>query len=59
MDEEEILEMLKTQLSLAIKTNNYSCGPTLSTNVHVIQLILDDEVISEIMLPRDNFERKN
>jgi hypothetical protein len=55
MSEEEIMEILRSRLRLDVKTTReYTGGMSGDGNLyqdhHTIQLILDDEVISEISL---------
>ena len=54
MSEEEILEILRTRLSLDVITKNeynggMSNGP-MYTDRHTLRLMLDNEVISEVSL---------
>lgn len=52
--EYDIIELLKTRLSLKVKTkSNYTGGMNdgpLYTDSHTVQLCLDGEVISEVSL---------
>lgn len=49
--EEEILEILKTRLSLNVKIENHYCGGEIMYQDYVtVQLLLDGEVISEASL---------
>lgn len=53
MSEEEILEILRTRLSLDVITKSEYNGKTVNgrpmyTDHHILRLILDNEVISEV-----------
>lgn len=54
MDEAELLELLRTRLSLdVITTSNYTGGMDsgpMYTDCHTLRLMLDDEVINEVSI---------
>ncbi len=48
MSEEEIIELLKTRLSINVETeSSYTGGDPLYVDIKTVQLLLDGEVISE------------